>query len=168
MRYAILTFICALLTSQVHADERFLPYIDWLTANSNYQYNGEALPTITFMSVPLMAITVYGETTVATAELNGTELPEIAGIYMHDVNQIVFPEGVNPFEREDTLVHELLHFLQYVNLPEPDCVGLWEREAYELHWQWVEEHGKTAEYIEPNWLFVFMIEMSCTNPYEYR
>lgn len=168
MRYAILTFIFALLTTPVQADERFLPYIDWLVANSNYQYNGEALPTIEFLPYKVLEVEVYGPEQVAQAEMNGTELPRIEGAYNDDENVMWFPEGTDPWSREDTIVHELFHFLQYINGESNECVPALERPAYEAHWKWVEEHGKTDVYEEPNWLFVFMLEMACRNPYEYR
>lgn len=167
----VLAFLCLVaFPASSMADQRFLPYIEWLVANSDYEYNGEPLPTIEFMSAPLMAITVYGEATVAQSEMNGTELPNIQGIYLHDRNAIVFPEGTDPWAQEDTIVHELYHFLQYVNHDgvQPDCLASWERPAYEIHWEWVEAHGKTDLYTEPNWLFVLMIELSCTQPHMYR
>ena len=146
------------------ADERFLPYINWITENSELQYNGEPLPTIEVMPYKWLELEVYGPDNVARAEFNGTELPEVRGAYNHEENVMMFPEGRDVWEQEDVILHELVHFLQYVNGDVPDCIQQLERPAYELHWKWVEDHGREADFVEPNWLFVYMLEMACMEP----
>lgn len=146
----------------VHADERFIPYIEWIVANSDLEYNGEPLPTIEVMPYPWLEVTVYGPENVAMAERNNATLPEVRGAYDHERNVLMFPDHTDPWDVEDVMVHELVHYLQYLD-DVPECTRKLERPAYELHWQWVEEHGYDA--IEPNWLFVYLIEQSC---YEYH
>jgi hypothetical protein len=170
MRYAILTFIFALLTTQVRADERFLPYIEWLVENSPYEYNGEELPTIVQMPYAWLEVEVYGPEQVAQSEARGQELPKISGAYNPETNEMLFADDVDPWawEHRDTIVHELVHFLQQVNDAMDECSANNEREAYELHWQWVEEHGHEADFEEPSWIFVFMLSMYCNDMHQYR
>lgn len=165
---ASIALVMLSLCAPAHADERFLPYIDWLVANSEYEYNGEELPTIEVRPYAWVEVMVYGPDTVAQAEQNGSELPEVRGAYLHDKNVILFPEGVDVWEREDVIVHELYHYLQHINGHIEDCLPLMERPAYEIHWEWVEAHGREADFEEPNWLFVFVLEMSCYERYMYH
>lgn len=158
--YIVVTAMAVtLFAHHAKADERLLPYIDWITDNSELEYNGEPLPDVTVVDYALLEVLTYGDQTVAQAEYEGRDLPEVHAIYRHDENDIVFPDTVSPWEEEEVIVHELVHFLQYMNREPPECVQSWEKQAYDLHWQWVEETGYDAE--EPNWLFVFMLEMSC-------
>jgi hypothetical protein len=164
-RLLALVSCLTLWASTTRADERFLPYIDWLVANSEYEYNGEPLPEVVTMPMAWLQVEVYGPEQVAQSEMNGTELPTINGAYNPLTNQIIFPDTVDPWawEHADTMVHETLHYLQKINGVTAECVNALEREAYELHWQWAQEHNHPSE--EPNWLFVFMLEMSCQDFY---
>lgn len=159
MRTLLALSVALLASTASYADERLMPYIDWITANSDLEYNGEPLPDVVTVDYALLEIMTYGDQQVAQAEYENQELPEVQGIYNHLAHEIIFPDTVNPWEQEDVLVHELVHVLQYMNREPPDCIRSWERQAYDLHWQWVEETGFDAE--EPNWLFVYMLEMSC-------
>lgn len=143
------------------ADERFLPLIDWLTANSEFEYNGEPLPTIKYLPYAYLEVEVYGAETVARAEHQGMQLSPIKGAYLHLTNTMLFPDDFDWETGTDVVVHELVHFLQNVAGEDPDCIQTLERPAYTLHWEWVKAHGLEAMYQEPNWLFVFMLEMAC-------
>lgn len=151
------------LCAPAHADERFMPYIDWLTENSSFEYNGEELPTIRQMPYAYLEVEVYGPENVAMAERQGTELPKIHGAYRDDTNEMLYADDVDPWawENRDTLVHELVHFLQMVNGINDECVQKLERPAYKLHWEWVEAHGYQDQFEEPNWLWVYVLEMAC-------
>jgi hypothetical protein len=153
----------ALVPSLAGADERFMPHIEWLVENSDLTYDGQPLPSVTYMSYPVLEVTVYGPETVAKAEHNGTELPKLRGSYDHIENRMLLPEGFDWEANQEVIVHELVHFLQYLG-DTPDCVQELERPAYELHWQWVEEHDYPAE--EPNWLFVYMLETACRDHHQ--
>lgn len=148
------------------ANEKWQEYIDWITENSDLTYNGEELPELVFMPYKVLEVEVYGPEQVAQAEYQGYELTPIRGAYFHDRNWMVVPEGADL--AEDVLVHELVHFLQYLQ-DTPECIQELEKPAYKLHWQWVEEHDLTDKYAEPSWLFVYMIEMACRqSPYDYE
>lgn len=161
----LLSLLLVLLASTSNADERLMPYIEWITENSELEYNGEPLPGVVTMDYALLEVLTYGDQTVAQAERDGRDLPQVHGIYRHDTNNLVLPDTSDPWQEEEVLVHELVHYLQYLNREPPDCVQEWERQAYELHWQWVQEHDYDAE--EPNWLFVFMLQMSCRDMHPY-
>lgn len=163
----ILTLLLLLSTHSVRADERMMPFIEWIVANTEYEYNGEPLPTIVQMPYAWLEVEVFGPENVAQAEADGRKLPEINGAYNPETNEMLFPDTVNPWSWDvaDTLLHETVHFLQEVNGQTAECPGLNEREAYELHWQWAQEVGHPTD--EPNWLFVYMLEMACT-PQHFR
>jgi hypothetical protein len=148
-----------------NADPRMLPYIEWITQNTEYEYHGEPLPEVKTVPYAWLQVEVFGPETVAKAEMNGTELPLINGAYNPETNVMLFPDTVDPWSWDvaDTMAHELVHYLQMVNGNTHECVQANEREAYELHWQWAQEHGHPSE--EPNWLYVFMLEMSCQTFY---
>lgn len=161
---ALLLCICALVVSTpASANDTWLGYIDWLVDNSEYEYNGEPLPTVEYHSPAMLQILIYGEEHVAQAELNGWNIPDVWGAYNDGV--MYLPEGAD-YEHPHTIVtvvHELYHFLQDINGVTAHCSGLLEREAYKLHWQYAVEHELDVE--EPNWLFVAMLEMSCYEPH---
>lgn len=160
--------VSVLSASTTRADERFMPYIDWIVEKSDLEYNGEPLPTLEVVPYALLQIIVFGELTVAKSEQTGTTLPNVKAAYDHDRNVMLFPDTTDPWSNEDTIVHELFHYLQYVNLGEPDCIQSYERPAYEAHWAWVMEQGLADHYEEPNWLFVYMISLACQPEYIYR
>jgi len=159
--------LCLVFPLQAFADERFMPYIEWLVDNSEYEYNDEPLPTVEIMPYAWLEVTVYTPEVVARSEQNGNDLPIIRGAYDHERNVMMFPDDSDWTQKEDVIVHELFHFLQYINGDVPDCLQKMERPAYDAHWQWVQAHGKTDVYEEPNWLFVYMIEMACHERYDY-
>ena len=156
-----------LLASPAWSDERMIPYIEWLTENSQYEYHGEELPTIVQMPYAWLQVEVFGPETVARSEQQGYELPHIKGGYDPERNIMLFADDVDPWDwsKRDTMVHELVHFLQMTNGTMTECPGLSEREAYKLHWQWVEDNGHEDDFEEPNWLFVYMLEMGCYDHY---
>ena len=164
MKHLLASILLLMSSLCAHADERFLPYLDWLVENTDFTYEGQDLPTIAFLPYAWLELEVYGPDQVARAEFNGTELPKILGAYKDDENLMLFPEGTDPWEREDVVVHELFHFLQHINGVDDSCIPALERPAYEAHWEWVKAHGKEDVYEEPNWLFVYMLEMVCREP----
>lgn len=167
LKYLLAGAIAGLVMAN-SAKADMLEHIKWITDNSNMEYSGEPLPTVKHMSYPLMEINVFGEQNVAQCEFSpDCELPELLAYYDHDTNEMVFPDGADPdaWESQHIVIHELYHYLQYLNYGEPSCVQLYEKDAYKAHWKWVEEHEHPAE--EPNWLFVYMLEMACADPYGY-
>lgn len=162
----VIALVAALCCHPASADERFLPYIDWIVANSDYQYNGEPLPEVQYHSPAMLLVLGYGEETVAQAEYRNSYLPPILGLYNHDDNVMMLPKGneVGDFEIAHIVVHELVHYLQDINdFDDKGCIQNREPEAYRLHEQWMDEHDHPAD--RPDGLFVLMLAMACS---EYR
>ena len=166
MKNLLIPLLAVFATASIsaQADERYLPHIEWLVQNSDLEYNGEPLPTIRQMPYPELEVTMYGAEAVAQAEHQGYTLDLIRGGYDHTKNEMLYSDDVDPWDEAnaDIMVHELVHFLQYLK-GEPECMRSLEKPAYKLHWKWVVEHGLEDTFIEPNWLFVFFLEQSCTN-----
>ena len=160
LAYALTAFL-VLLSGTANSDERMLPHIEWLVANSDFEYNGEPLPSVEYISFELMQVAVYGPETVAQAEYNGSTLPTAHAYYDDERDTIVLQTGFD-WDSMDTMhimVHELVHYLQDINGITDPCLGNLEPEAYQLHDQWMVEHNSPAE--RPNMLFVYMLRMSC-------
>lgn len=143
------------------ADESWLGYIDWLTANSDFEYNGEPLPTVEYRSQAMLQLMAYGDQRVAQAEYEGRELNIIEGVY--DDYVMYLPDDVET--PEYVIVHELVHYLQDINDVTDDCIPANEPIAYLLHHKWAEENG----YVLPqgNLLFGMMLGMACREQYGY-
>lgn len=156
-----------LAASMSKADERMMPYIDWLIANTDYEYNGEELPTVKHMSEQMLMIYGYGEQRVAQAEFKGSYLAPILGLYDDEENVIMLPDthDLMDFEIGHIVVHELVHYLQTINgFDDHGCKQNSEPEAYRLHEQWMDEHDHPAD--RPNALWVMMIATAC-HRYDY-
>lgn len=151
-----------LTTGASISDERFMPYIDWLTANSDFTYNGEPLPDVEYVSKNMLLTIVYGPEQVAEAEYKGKTMPEVLGAYDDKKNVMYLPEGadVGSWENAPTVVHELVHFLQMVNkVDDYGCLQNLEQPAYELQTDWMDAHNHPEE--RPNLFFIFMLTQSC-------
>lgn len=160
-------YISALLlaANTASANPIFEEYIDWIVANSEFEYNGEPLPTIERTNKAMLLIMLYGEQRVAQAEYNNTYLPEVEAIYDDETNTIFLPHEteLEDFANHHIIVHELVHYLQDINGITDECVGRLEAPAYKLHTQWQDEVDHPAE--RPNGLFVMMLELACDNPH---
>ena len=161
MKTAITALVMLLVTTVAQADVVLEQYIQWIADNSSLEYNGEPLPEIIYVNQAMLQILMYGEQTVAQAEFEGFELPEVIALYDSSVDQIILSTGtdINAFENQFMLVHELVHYMQDINGIADPCPGMLEREAYELTDRWQDEVGHPGPRSDP--LFVLMIEMSC-------
>lgn len=118
--------------------------IDWLTENSKYEYNGEELPDVVFETIPDMCKVLYP---------NGVPDPcEIAGYYNNDTNTIYIADTptthmVEEGYKEAVLVHELVHFLQWINgeYDKVACRQELEKDAFKLQDQYIDEYGLPEE-----------------------
>ena len=160
---ALLIFVFA---SPLYANTVFENYVQWIVDNSDFEYNGEELPTVKRIPEDWLEIYAYGDQAVADAERKGNVLPNVLALYDNKSNQIILPEGfdLNDFSKHHIIVHELVHYLQNIN-GEYDteqakrCIQSLEPEAYRLHTKWMDEVDHPAE--RPNELFVALLTMSC-------
>lgn len=160
MRFFLIAVLFFVMPSMTRADEVWLEYIDWITENSDFEYNGEELPTLERYDQAMLQILIYGPDAVAQAEFRGDSLPPVEGGYDHRVNTMYLrTDPVSDDMETATIVHELVHFLQTVNGQEFECNGMAEMPAYRLHWQYAQEHNLDVP--EPSWLYVILLEQSC-------
>lgn len=152
-----------LTASVANANPIFEEYIDWIVANSDFEYNGESLPTVERASREMLMIMLYGEEVVAQAEKNNNHLPEAEAIYDDETDTIFLPHetDLEDFANHYIIVHELVHYLQDINGITDECLGRLEIPAYKLHAKWQDEVDHPAP--RPNALFVAMLELSCNN-----
>ena len=157
MKRILLALSLALLPSGALANDTWLEYIDWIVANTDYEYNGEPLPTVEERSQAELKIMAYGAEVVARAEFDGQELPDVLAAYDDFVMYVPVDTEVQPW----VIVHELVHYLQEVNGALDECVGANEPEAYLLHDQWQEEHGYDEFRNSGNIMYGMMLGMTC-------
>ena len=73
--------------------EVFMPYITWITENSDYKYNGEPMPKVAFVSKGILQTLVYGAENVAEAEARGVQFPTVVAAY--DKGLMYLPRGTD-------------------------------------------------------------------------
>ena len=159
----LITSAFLVLSSGAHAyEDQMLEYIDWITENSDFKYNGEELPEVLVTSLDLLQILAFGEETVAQAEREGRPINPVFGVYRNDIRTILLNEEYLE-DIEPVLVHELVHYLQDINQGLSECPGNDEKIAYELHWKWLQDHpeydGRLKD--EPDWFYVFFLKLAC-------
>jgi len=154
--------VAVILTSS-EKPHPFDAHIAWLVENSEFQYNGEEYPSVSYYSTEDLQIIAYGRDRIAEAESTGRSTPKIKALYNHETNSLLFLEGMD-ITAEDTayiVVHELVHFLQNTNgvTEQTECITSLEKRAYILQAEWQEEHNHPGPY--PNFLFVKLLASSC-------
>ena len=161
-----LAIILLIFATPLYANPVFEKYINWITENSDFKYNGEALPTLKKIPEDQLVVYAYGPDAVLQAEQNETTLPEIIALYDHEKNQIIVNKNfeLEDFTKHHIIVHELVHFLQMINghysTPEAiKCQTSLEPIAYKLHMKWMDEVDHPAE--RPNSLFLFFLDKAC-------
>ncbi len=166
MKHILTALLLLFMSTKAYANPVFETYIQWIVENSELEYNGEPLPTVTVVSSDYIKILAYGEITVAEAEFNGVELADIVALYKHDDNTMIIPDTLDLYDWNNhyVIVHELVHYLQDINgyyeLPEyVKCRVKLEELAYELHVRWMDEVDHPGE--RPNSLFLLMLLNSC-------
>jgi hypothetical protein len=143
--------------------EVFMPYIEWITANSTYTYNGEPMPRVAFVSKGILQTVVYGADNVAKAEAKGVKLLEVLAAYDKGVMYFPRDKDIASFEMAPTVLHELVHYLQGINkTPDYGCLQNLEPPAYELQTKWMDAHNHPEE--RPSPFFIMMLTYSCSRP----
>lgn len=165
MKIFLIAFLI-MFASPLYANPVFEKYINWLVTNSDFEYNGEELPTLKKIPKDWMEVYAYGSDAVAESDQNGTSLPSVIAVYNHKTNEIVVDKKfqIEDFTKHHIIVHELVHYLQWINgnydtEEAQDCATSLEPIAYELHVKWMDEVDHPAE--KPNELFLFFLEGAC-------
>lgn len=150
------------------ADDRFLEHIEWITANSPLEYNGEPLPTVKYVSQGILQVMGYGDQAVARAEYEGKTLPTVLASYN---DFVIYLKDDGAFtDMPWVIVHELVHYLQDVNGTTDDCVPANEPQAYLLHDLWQKENGYEHMRNSGNVFYGLTMAMACydRDPYGSR
>lgn len=141
-------------------------HIQWITENSKYLYNDEALPDVEFVNQATLNLLVHGDYAVAQSEFHGTYLPDAKAGYDAERNVITLLEeySVTDPDVQYMLVHELVHYLQNTNGIKEDiiyasCPIRMEEDAYRLQRMWMIENND--ENPLPNPLFVAFLTSAC-------
>jgi len=165
MKIFLIAFLI-MAASPLYANPVFEKYINWLVTNSDFEYNGEELPTVKRIPREQMQVYAYGSETVAESEKSGTTLPGILALYDDINNQFILPEDldINDYKNHHIIVHELVHYLQKINgdynTPEAEeCITSLEPIAYELQLKWMDDVDHPGQ--QPNKLFLFMLSRAC-------
>lgn len=149
------------LPASASSDEIMLDMIDFITERTNYKYQGEPLPFVEIRTPGELCAVVFSPETLA--KLNECT---VAGYYDPSVKTIFIstesgPYMVDDFFIETILIHELVHYLQYLNAAnlEVKCINELERDAYRIQKEFVDYMGYPEEQ-KPDPLFAMIIS-SC-------
>jgi len=162
--FLFLTAVCLVaIFISTQKPHPFDKHIEWITENSEFEYNGEAYPSISYHSHNDLQILAYGSEKIREAEITKKPIPSIKALYNHKTNSLMFLEGMDIAADETAyiVVHELVHFLQNTNgvTAQTECITSLEQRAYVLQAEWQEEHNHPGPY--PNFLFVRLLVSSC-------
>lgn len=149
---AVLAALAGHARADTPTEAVMLKYLDWITANSAFEYNGESLPRLVETS------------TETLVNLTGGVLPVAA--YTARPPTIYLAENLPAAERAPTLIHELVHYLQDLRgdfAAEP-CVWALEPAAYEIEEAWMVAHEHPGP--RPDWFTIRINEMHCYNPHQ--
>ena len=156
MLVAIFTILPYKVLSDVYHHDT-LRIIQWLTDNSKYEWSGEELPEIKFEDTEVMCEILFVEPPIPC---------DIGGYYNDDTNQIFIANEptrhmVEEGYVESVLVHELVHYLQFINgeYKVVECNRELERDAFDLQDKYVTEFGLPEEHLNDP-LFALMVS-SC-------
>ena len=163
----LLVLVLLLLPNVTFANQNKVNYlnslmpnmIDFIEDNSLYAYNGEDLPNII----------IVNEKDVCTgAFIKPVDTCDIAGYYNHDTNEIYLRNEPTQYMVKDRfheviLVHELVHFLQYMDgtYEVVECRQNLETHAYDIQEKFIDLHGIDPKQ-KPEPLFA-MITSMCPN-----
>ena len=152
----IVFFILAYLP--VNADEtKMLAMIDYITRNSKYEYKDQTLPSVAIKTTEQMCKDLFLD-----------EVPDpchIAGYFEHEANRIFIAD--KPLESmngkgfyDSVLIHELVHFLQYVNgeYKKVSCRRELERDAFKIQDDYIDDFN-LSEKLHNDPLFAIMASM---------
>lgn len=104
-------------TSMAAEQKTLTDYIQFIEEWSNYEYNGEALPEVKYISQGYLQLLTYGDYEVAQAEYKGEELPVINSAYDSESKTIYMSKTIDPnsVTAELALLHEMVHYVQDIS-----------------------------------------------------
>lgn len=144
------------------SNEVMLDMIKFIEQNSKYEYNGEKLPYIQIRSSTELCKSIYAPEVYEKIK----EECSILGYYNHHTNAIFISDAPGKYmvkEKfiETVLLHELVHFLQFINgeYDRVKCQNALEVDAYVIQIKYV-EYMNYPEEQKPDPLFA-MIAASC-------
>jgi hypothetical protein len=157
---ATLILITTMTSSLASSNEVMLDMIEFITERSDYTYNGEKLPWIEIREPDELCRAVYLPETYAKLESC-----DIAGYYDNNLTTIFISDDPGRYMVaegffEVVLLHELVHYLQYLNGYDKEvaCRNELEKDAYRLQVEYVDYMGYPEEQ-KPNALFAFFVSM---------
>ena len=163
--FAFITSLFFVFPAFASSNEIMLEMINFITERTNYKYQGEPLPFIELRSTEELCQAVY---TPETLELIGE--CSIAGYYDFLLRTIFIatesgPYMVDEYFLETVLVHELVHYLQYLNDAHSTvkCRNALEADAYRIQKEYVEFMDYPEEQ-KPDPLFAMFIS-NCGDDY---
>ena len=161
MKYVLVLFLFFMNSSSCRQSLESEVYnmIGFIENHTELEYDGSELPSIHIVLEKQVCNDVY---------VPPRDVCNIAGYYDHDTNSIFITN--NPIEymvadsyHEVVLVHELVHFLQYINgiYETIECKQALEQDAFMIQEKYVEENNIDPQNA-PDPLFA-MISSMCPN-----
>ena len=164
--FRILIAIMSLLVASVagavdrETEEKImLEHIEWLVENGGFEYNNEPLPKVVYATEEQLTAYFYGLDTYLE---EGDDLMVVEGIFQSGGEGTIFL--LNTFDWNNiadlnVVIHELVHYLQYINGISYDCSVAAELDAYRYQTEWMMENPSSA--IEPSYLMAIWIMETC-------
>lgn len=145
------------------SDKLMIEMIDFITKRTNYEYQGEPLPLVKLKPVDELCQAVYSSETLKKIDactVAGYYDPAIETIFIADESG---PYMVDEYFFETVLIHEMVHYLQYLNGTDHivSCINELETDAYYIQKEYVEYMNYPAEQ-KPDPMFA-MIVSNCNN-----
>jgi len=119
---------------QILDQEMVARFVDWIISKTGWVEKG--LPTITFASPAQLNKRYFGKP-------RGSNGVTVRALYAKQTHTIYLSDAWNPNNLRDQsyLVHELVHHLQILNKVEVGCDSAYNIRAYQLQFDWLDEHG---------------------------
>ena len=141
----------------------------WISTTTGYVIPDP--PNIGYKTGPELTHMLYGcekpneytKEICEKVERGETRTERTLAIYNHDTQTIYMLKGLGELYDKtivrSVLLHELIHHLQYQNNVNFRCLGKYEKEAYALQDNWLEEQGyaPVTEVLDLNPLYLMMI-----------
>ena len=165
----IITLIAALFffITPVYAttDDVMLDMIEFIEKNSKYEYNNEKLPYVQIRTIDELCQAVYPPDVYESIKDDCA----IAGYYDHNLNAIFIADESGPYMVDEgfietVLLHELVHYLQYLNGEDEKvkCMRELEIDAFLLQDDYVLHKGYPEEQ-RPDPLFAAIVSTCPSN-----
>lgn len=135
-------FVLSLASAAVSQSFDTMGYINWIVANSEFEYHGEPLPVIEYRSLDELREIYFDSTNTAAINVDVDDFYPWS-IYLSEKNYLYLNDTYD-FTKPYLgfiWVHELVHFLQVVN--DYDDGGCWpnrDKLAYEMQAKWIIEN----------------------------